>query len=713
MPVRPAVFRPRRRFQPMLLASAGALTLLVAGAPAEARNILSGGGAASAVAGATASALSSAQQAAQVAQAAQNSLTRATQAIEGMLAVQSVARALALQAQSTIPDGLAPGGLQVAPGGVWQNANAPTQSSSNGQTTVTIEQTAPQAILSWQTFDVSKNTTVDFDQQGNASWVALNQIAATGVPSQILGSIKADGQVYLINPNGIIFGGSSQVNVNSLIASSATISTTQFLDYGIYSTQSGSTYNPSFTDAGGAITVAAGAEITTAAPSSLTPGGGYVLLMGTQVQNAGTIVSGQTELAAGDNFLIRPGDSTTSNEWSTTRGNEIAVQLNTPGSSTTGGSGLVGNSGYIEADTGDITLAGETVVQNGVLILTTLVNVRGTVHLLSSASDPYSSVTLTGNSFIGILPDASDGTALDSQRAVLIPDVATYDVNRGEDAAIQPGGQFDGLSTLNDLEDESGVEIVTGGTVTFQNGSLTLTNGGQVVAVSAARHVQVDTGAIIDVYRLLDGALSMLVNDIAVSTEANAQRDDCSNRGTGDRDHTPGDGRKPAGGDDAGEAGSSVSGNLTTAALQVVNAANVQVQDTATDIAAAPNIGALTAVSNTVGAADEAEMAAAAQARNRATAGDPPSIITVDVIGYGGGDGAPAPDQQNRDEQSYDPNSAIHMLGNGKLTDEEKSLLTSQEKQKLDRAVNQPGSVSSFQEATAGNHPDHRGGQFL
>ena len=39
-------------------------------------------------------------------------------------------------------------------------------------------------------------------------------------PSMILGAIKADGAVYVINPNGIIFGAKSQINVHSLIASS-------------------------------------------------------------------------------------------------------------------------------------------------------------------------------------------------------------------------------------------------------------------------------------------------------------------------------------------------------------------------------------------------------------------------------------------------------------------------------------------------------------
>jgi filamentous hemagglutinin family protein len=311
------------------LAGVSALTLL-AGAPAgRAGNILVPGGATSAVNAATASAMAASQQAAAMAAQAQSSLSRATQAIQAMQAAQSAARNLALAGANhlagmlDVPRGLSSagaGGLVpdsglVAPGIAnpvtsWAGANTPTQSSSNGRTTVDIQQTAAQAILNWRTFNVSKDTTVNFDQQGNASWVALNRIQdPSGVPSQILGQIKAPGQVYLINRNGIIFGGSAQVNVNALIASSADISTSQFLNNGIYSPLNSGTYTPSFTAAGGAVTVQPGAEIVTNAPGSVTSGGGFVLLMGTQVDNQGTILTpdGQTELAAGSNFVPAAG----------------------------------------------------------------------------------------------------------------------------------------------------------------------------------------------------------------------------------------------------------------------------------------------------------------------------------------------------------------------------------------------------------------------
>ncbi|MEW6436168.1 MAG: filamentous hemagglutinin family protein [Pseudomonadota bacterium] len=519
-----------------LLCGVSAFALVMTGAPVRAMPLgtTRGGGSYSAAVNAAAAAVAGAQQSSAVAQQSMSALTRAVQAVQAMQQAQAAARALAQQAPSGVPNGLAVGGLQVAPGAMpgsslWQNADLPTQSTVAGETNVTIRQQAARAILTWQSFDVGQNTTLTFDQQGNPNWVALNRVVDPSQrPSQILGSIKADGQVYVINPNGIVFGGASQVNVGALVASTADIADSQFLTNGIYSTQTNNVYAPSFTDAAGAIVVEPGAQIVTNTPASVTQGGGFVLMMGTQVTNAGTIVTpdGQTELAAGDDFVLRPGYGTTANTTSTTRGNEIGVELDQQGSSLAGGAGVVTNTGYIEADTGDITLAGETVAQDGVALSTTSVNVRGTIHLLSSASDPDSSVTLASGSATLILPDTSTSraTAYDSQRSALIAASAGNSNNAT--------GQFDDLSTLADLEDESRIEIVSGGTVEFANGSQTTTPAGQI-AVSATRRVQVDTGALLNVAG--DAAvLPMSANDLLVNVQGNEQRDDPNNRDTSD-----------------------------------------------------------------------------------------------------------------------------------------------------------------------------------
>jgi filamentous hemagglutinin family protein len=542
----PAVVRaPRLVSRHALLAGTSLLALLLA-APdvASARQLGSGGAVVAAPNFASDAATLAAQQAAATAKQSSAALMRATQAIQAMQSVQNAARAAAQASQRSttlpqvsVPNGLAPGGLVpdsglagtgiANPVTTWTGATTPTQSvDASGQTQVGIQQTAAQAILNWSSFNVGGRTTLTFNQQGNANWVALNRVTSGIAPSQILGNINAVGQVYVINQNGIIFGGASQINVGSLIASTAGITDQQFLTNGIYSTQTGSTYNPSFTGAGGKIIVEQGALIATSAPTSVTSGGGFVLLMGTEVDNAGSITTpnGQTMLAAGDDFILRPGVGTNANQTSTTRGNEIAPVLHAGSTS-----GTVDNTGLVFSQQGDITLAGHAIVQDGILVSTTSVNQRGTIHLLNSATDTLGSVTLSGNALTLILPELdSTDTALDSQRDALIADSATQNVARAGAA----NAQFNNLSLLADREDESRIEIVTGGTVDFQNGSLTMAQGGQV-AVSAGQRVFAATGSTIDVSGSNAAPLPMSDNEIQVNVQGNELRDSPANRDSG------------------------------------------------------------------------------------------------------------------------------------------------------------------------------------
>ncbi|WP_210302435.1 filamentous haemagglutinin family protein [Rhodoblastus sphagnicola] len=512
--------------RPALLAGVSALSLMLA-APAHARSLNGGGFAVSAPNVASDAAAQGAQQAAGVAKQTQDSLARAARAVQDMQAMQAAARAAAtgrqtsLTAPAAIPNGLAAGGLLPNPPAGWSGANAPTQGVDGaGRTQVNIRQTGQQAILNWTSFNVGARTTLTFDQQGNANWVALNRVNGATAPSQILGDIKADGHVYVINQSGVIFGGGSQINVGSLIASTADISDTQFRNTGIYSTQTGNSYTPSFTAAGGKVVVEAGASISTTAPTSVTSGGGYVLMIGSEVSNAGAIATpkGQTILAAGDNFILRKGYSTDANQFSTTNGSEIAPVI-AAGSA----AGRVTNTGIVLSQQGDITLAGRGVTQDGVLLSTTSVNQRGSIHLLNAASDAGGSVTMTGKSLSWIVPELeSSDTALNAQRDALIAA-----------SGLNPlAAQFDNLSRLTDRRDQSRVEIVTGGLVNFQNGSLTVAQGGQV-AVSAGARVFAETGSIIDVSGVQGAVRPMSANQVEVNVQGSELRDSPVNRDSG------------------------------------------------------------------------------------------------------------------------------------------------------------------------------------
>lgn len=234
-------------------------------APAHAGDILRGSGASrpSAAAPASSPTVGPAAGAAQAVQRPQDRLAKTTQALEAVRKMQTDARSAALAGPKNlgvklpaVPNGLGARGLQPARGvpkdllrptvaedpSLWKGANLPIQRSQTdglaSTTTVTIKQTEQQAVLNWESFSIGKETTLKFDQSlGGADvgqWIAFNKIGTTGAPSQILGKIQtfgpgadaqpgSGGQVYVVNPNGIIFGGSSQVNAHALVASSLPI----------------------------------------------------------------------------------------------------------------------------------------------------------------------------------------------------------------------------------------------------------------------------------------------------------------------------------------------------------------------------------------------------------------------------------------------------------------------------------------------------------
>ncbi|NOU13627.1 MAG: filamentous hemagglutinin N-terminal domain-containing protein, partial [Methylococcaceae bacterium] len=106
------------------------------------------------------------------------------------------------------------------PSAVWATMGSATSSVVGNQ--MQIDQKSDRAILNWQSFNIGKDHSVNFKQPGKNS-IALNKIFQND-PSQILGTLTANGQVYLVNSNGIVFGKDSKVDVRGLVASTLDIS---------------------------------------------------------------------------------------------------------------------------------------------------------------------------------------------------------------------------------------------------------------------------------------------------------------------------------------------------------------------------------------------------------------------------------------------------------------------------------------------------------
>ncbi|MFO1483453.1 MAG: filamentous hemagglutinin family protein [Verrucomicrobiaceae bacterium] len=340
---------------------------------------------------------------------AQDMLARNTMALQAVQAMQDAARALAAgshnlganpnfpgQTLPDVPNGLATGGLEII--GSPVGAGSPQQSLENARTIVTIQQTQQQALLNWKTFNVGNETTVRFDQRAGGedvgTWIAFNTINdPTGNPTQILGSIEAQGQVYLINQNGIIFGGGSVVNTHTLVASSLPLNDnlvtrgllnnpdSQFLFTASAQASGTKGPTPAYTPPSppafgriGDVTVQAGARLT--APTSSANVGGRVALIGPNVTNNGTISTpdGQTILTAG----MEVGFDAHSSDDPSLRGLDVYV-----GSVGTYG-GTATNAGLIEAPRGSVVIAGKNVNQDGFINSTTSAALNGRVDLLAS-----------------------------------------------------------------------------------------------------------------------------------------------------------------------------------------------------------------------------------------------------------------------------------------------------------------------------------------
>lgn len=154
--------------------------------------------------------------------------------------------------------------------------------------TLHIEQLTNKAIIDWQKFGIGAGETVRFLQPSQLSAV-LNRVVGQD-PTKILGNLTANGQVFIVNPNGVLFGPNSQVNVGGLVASTLNITNDDFLNGNYRFTQDQNADLASVVNQG-SITIT---------------DGGYAVLVAPMVSNEGMIVAnlGQVNLMSGESATL-------------------------------------------------------------------------------------------------------------------------------------------------------------------------------------------------------------------------------------------------------------------------------------------------------------------------------------------------------------------------------------------------------------------------
>ena len=227
---------------------------------------------------------------------------------------------------------------------------------SSGATSTTITQSTQNAVINWQSFNIAAGQSVQFVQPTSSS-ITLNRVVGAD-PSSILGSLSANGKVFLINPNGILFGQGASVNVGGLVASTLNMTDADFNagNYKFSGNGTGSVVNQ----------------------GNINADGGYVALLGANVSNQGTISAqlGSAVLAAGKVMTMdMAGDGLLN----------IAV---TEGAV----NALVDNRGLIRADGGQVLLT----TQAAGSLLQNAVNNTGVIQAQTLVTGKTGSIMLMG-----------------------------------------------------------------------------------------------------------------------------------------------------------------------------------------------------------------------------------------------------------------------------------------------------------------------------
>jgi len=366
---------------------------------------------------------------------------------------------------------------------------------------LTINQTSSRAIVDWNSFSVGANAGVDFVQP-NAGSAILNRVTGT-MSSTIAGRITANGQVFLVNPNGIAITPSGSVQVGGGFVAST-------LDIGNADFNAG---NLNFSGKGASAAVSNAGNISGAA-------GSFVGMIGGSVSNSGTVSVplGRVGLGAGEKVTLNPtGDG--------------FLQVTVPtGATTADGRALIDIAGRITAAGGTVAIKAATAQQ----AVHDVVNVSGSVSARSVSGRPGNivldggsgTVTVSGRLAANGGKRNKGGTVVVTGNKVALTSTARLTANGSSGGTILIGGDLHGGVDLSvklvagpvktaattsiaqgatisasGSSGDGGNVVVWSDTVTDFRGSITATGGniGNGGAVEVSSHGVLGFGGRVDV----------------------------------------------------------------------------------------------------------------------------------------------------------------------------------------------------------------------
>ncbi|WP_321469546.1 YDG domain-containing protein [Halarcobacter sp.] len=343
-------------------------------------------------------------------------------------------------------------------GGVVTSGSATISQNAN---ITNINQASQKASINWNTFSINKNETVNFNQP-NSSSITLNRVIGNE-RSIINGALNANGQVWILNSNGVLFGKNASINTSGLLATTASLSDENFQS-GNYNFKN-STSNAIINE--GAITV---------------NNASYVIFASNETRNSGSIeaVKGSIQLVGANEYSIN------------LSGNSLVSLTVDKGVL----DALVENSGTVIANGGEVYLTtnavdellGGVVNHTGIIEANSLEGITGKVELFAHGGTTSVDGTIKAKEGVvetsGEKLNISQETIIEADTWLLDPTNIVIESSGGTDltgSSVSATAIENALSGTTNIVLSADEDITVGENITWSTSNqLTLTAGDEI-----------------------------------------------------------------------------------------------------------------------------------------------------------------------------------------------------------------------------------------
>ncbi|MCC9643364.1 filamentous hemagglutinin N-terminal domain-containing protein [Rhodopirellula sp. JC740] len=258
------------------------------------------------------------------------------------------------------------------------NVVAGAATISNAGSTLNVNASTDRAVINWQSFSIGQGNTANFNLP-SASSAVLNRVTTPNTPSAIHGALNSNGNVFLVNPSGVLVGPSGVINTNGFTASTFDIGTKDFMN-------------------GGPMTFRGSSTADIVNQGTINTGSGGAHFIANQFNNSGTINSlgGSVTVGSGQSVTYSNGVTHVEADMATLQNgySETASLINNTGTIRATGAVMAGGEVYLTNPGGKVFNSGTIAASQSVSVNTGQLNHIGTIDTSGTTGG---SVTVTSN----------------------------------------------------------------------------------------------------------------------------------------------------------------------------------------------------------------------------------------------------------------------------------------------------------------------------